>query len=215
MELPISNILKSRDELETAQLEDDTVSVLANITDKMAMHGGTAIWRCYNGKRFSTDIDVYTWDENFKEKFMKSAEKMGMEVSKFREKRVTFINIRKNNTEIKIEPRNVEKIAILMPYERIDGSKVNILVLSPEDLVLEKIDAYNDRRVYKDLYDITILLNSVKKPDKIKEALSEFAKDIKAPDEDVQSFTEFKATIYAGVIPSYAKMVDFIKMWSE
>jgi predicted nucleotidyltransferase component of viral defense system len=215
MELPISNILKSRDELETAQLEDDTVSVLANITDKMAMHGGTAIWRCYNGKRFSTDIDVYIWDENFKEKFMKSAEKMGMEVSKFREKRVTFINIRKNNTEIKIEPRNVEKIAILMPYERIDGSKVNILVLSPEDLVLEKIDAYNDRRVYKDLYDITILLNSVKKPDKIKEALSEFAKDIKAPDEDVQSFTEFKATIYAGVIPSYAKMVDFIKMWSE
>lgn len=215
MELPISNILKRRDELETAQLEDDTISVLANITDKMAMHGGTAIWRCYNGKRFSTDIDVYIWDENFKEKFMNSAEKIGMEVSKFRENGVTFIHVRKNNTEIKIEPRNMEKMAILMPYERIDGSKVNILVLSPEDLVFEKIDAYNDRRAYKDLYDITILLNNVKKPNKIKKALSEFAKDIPAPDESVQSLTEFKATVYAGVIPTYAKMADFVKMWSK
>ena len=215
MELPISNILKRRDELETAQLEDDTISVLANITDKMAMHGGTAIWRCYNGKRFSTDIDVYIWDENFKEKFMNSAEKIGMEVSKFRENGVTFIHVRKNNTEIKIEPRNMEKMAILMPYERIDGSKVNILVLSPEDLVFEKIDSYNDRRAYKDLYDITILLNNVKKPNKIKKALSEFAKDIPAPDESVQSLTEFKATVYAGVIPTYAKMADFVKMWSK
>ncbi len=213
MELPISDVLKRRSELETAQLEDDIINVLTNTTDKMALHGGTAIWRCYNGKRFSTDINVYVWDKNFREKFVGAAANVGVEVAKFREKGITFIHVRKNNTEIKIEPMNVEKEAILMPYERIDGSKLNMLVLSPEDLILEKIDAYIDRRAYKDLYDITILLNSVKTPNKIKKALAEFAKDTPTPDESVQSLTEFKATVYAGVVPTYAKMTDFIKRW--
>jgi predicted nucleotidyltransferase component of viral defense system len=213
MDLPISGILKRRSELETARLEDDVVNILASITDKMALHRGTAIWRCYGGKRFSTDIDAYIWAEDFKEKFIRAAEKAGIEVPKFREKRVAFIHVRKNNTEIKLEPRNVEKKAILMPYERVDGSKINILVLSPEDLVLEKIEAYSDRRAYKDLYDITILLNSVKEPGKIKKALSDFAKDIPLPNEGTESYSEFKAIIYAGVVPSYAKMSDFIKRW--
>ena len=213
MNLPISSLLKRRSQLETAQLEDDIISVLANITNKMALHGGTAIWRCYNGKRFSTDIDAYIWAEGFKDKFINAAEMIGVEVTKFREKGVTFIHVKKNNTEIKIEPRNVEKDAILMPYERVDGSKINILALSPEDLVKEKIDAYRDRRAYKDLYDITVLLNSVKYSGRVKKELSEFAKDIPNPNERVQSYSEFKAVIYAGLVPSYEKMSDFIKRW--
>lgn len=215
MDLPISAVLKRRSELEIAQLEDDIVSALTGITDKMAMHGGTAVWRCYYGKRFSTDIDIYIWAEDFKEKFIRAAETIGVDVPKFREKGVTFIHVRKGNTEIKIEPRNLEKEAILMPYERIDGSKMNVLVLSPEDIILEKITAYNDRRAYKDLYDITVLLNSVKDQDEVKNALLEFVKGVEIPNEDTQSLTEFRATIYAGVVPSYAKMVDFISRWSR
>ncbi len=138
---------------------------------------------------------------------------MCIEVTKFREKGVTFVHVRKNNTEIKIEPRNVEKSALLMPYERVDGSKINILVLSPEDLILEKIEAYNDRRAYKDLYDITILLNGVKQLGKIKSALQKFVKNIPIPDENTQSYSEFKAVIYAGIVPTYQKMVEFIKRW--
>lgn len=213
MDLPISSVLKRRSELEIAQLEDDIIAILVNITDKMALHGGTAVWRCYKGKRFSTDIDVYIWADDFKEKFTSVAGSIGIDVTKFREKGVTFIHVRKNNTEIKIEPRNVEKTAILIPYERVDGSKVNILALSPEDLILEKIDAYNDRRTYKDLYDITILLNSVKEPNKIKKALVEFVKGISIPDEDTQSYSEFRAVIYAGVVPTYQKMSEFIRRW--
>ncbi len=213
MDLPISNVLKRRSELETARLEDEVMGVLTNITDKMALHGGTAVWRCYNGKRFSTDIDVYIWADDFRDKFIGAAKGIGIDVTKFREKGVTFIHVRKDNTEIKIEPRNVEKSALLAPYERVDGSKINILVLSPEDLILEKIDAYMDRRAYKDLYDITILLGSVKEPGKIKKALLEFAKEIPAPNEDTQSYSEFKAVIYAGVVPTYKKMIEFIKRW--
>jgi len=213
MDLPISSVLKRRGELETAQLEDEVIDILVNITDKMALHGGTAVWRCYKGKRFSTDIDVYIWIDNFKEKFKKAAVGIGIDVTKFREKGVAFVHVRKNNTEIKIEPRNVERSAILMPYERVDGSKINMLVLSPEDLILEKIDAYKDRRAYKDLYDITVLLNSVRESNKIKKTLAEFAKDIPTPNEETQSYSEFRAVIYAGVVPTYQKMAEFIKRW--
>ncbi len=213
MELPIASLLKRRNELETAQLEDDVVDILANMTDKLALHGGTAVWRCYGGKRFSKDVDAYIWEGKFKEKFMFAAEKLGVEVLKFREKRLTYMHVRKGDTEIKIEPNNAEKASILAPYERVDGSKRNVLVLSPEDLIMEKINTYKDRRAYKDLYDITVLLNHVKYPYKIKAHLSKFAENIPEPDEALQSYSEFRAVIYAGVSPSYGKMSEFVRRW--
>ena len=214
MDLPISAVLKRRSELEAAKLEDDVVEILTGITDKVALHGGTAIWRCYNGKRFSKDVDAYIWEKDFKDRFIKGAARLGIDVSKFREKGITFIHVRKGDTEIKVEPNNVEKVAVLAPYERVDGSKINVLVLSSEDLVMEKIEAYRDRKVYKDLYDITILLNSVKYPDKVKQALLDFSGDLPMPDEAKQSYSEFKAIIYAGPTPSFQKMADFIKRWA-
>ena len=59
MDLSISRFLKRREEIEIALLEDEIVAIILNITDKIALHGDTAVWRCYGGKRFSTDIDVY------------------------------------------------------------------------------------------------------------------------------------------------------------
>ncbi len=208
------NLLKRRNEIETARLEDDVIDILVNITDKFALHGGTTVWRCYKGKRFSKDIDVYIWAVDFKEKFLGAAGRIGIDVPKFREKNITFIHVRRGDTEIKLEPNNVEKKAILVPYERIDGSKVNILALSPEDIILEKISAYNDRKAYKDLYDITILLNSVKEPAKIKDALSSFSRSMPEPDEGFQSYQEFRRIIYAGTAPTFEKMSEFIRRWS-
>lgn len=213
MELPISSLLRRRNELETAQLEDDVVSLLSGITDRLALHGGTTVWRCYGGRRFSKDVDAYIWDKGFKEKFMEAAERIGIEVSKFREKKLTYIHVRKGDTEIKIEPNNVERASVLVPYERVDGSRINILALSPEDLVLEKIEAYGDRRAYKDLYDITVLLNHVKHADKVRTTLSKFTKSIPEPDESFQSYSEFRSIIYSGPAPSYERMSEFIKRW--
>lgn len=213
MQLPIASFLKSRSELETAKLEDDVVGVIANITGKVALHGGTAVWRCYGGKRFSRDIDAYVWYSDFRKKFIGAAARLGIEVSKFREKRITYINVRKGDTEIKIESNNVERNAILVPYERVDGSKINILALSPEDLILEKIDAYMNRRAYKDLYDITVLLNSVKEPGRIRNALRRFAESIQEPDEDFQSYSQFRSVIYAGTAPAYERMAELVKRW--
>ncbi len=213
MDLPIGSLLKRRSELETAKLEDSVMDLLTGITDRMALHGGTAVWRCYGGKRFSTDIGAYIWDAGVQERFIRGAQKLGIEAAKFREKGVTSMHVRKNGTEISIEQRNVEKNAVLVPYERVDGSKVNILALSAEDMVLEKIAAYDGRRAYKDLYDITVLLNSVKERYTVHEGLADFIAKVPAPDEGVQSYSEFRSVIYAGVVPTYQQMTEFIRRW--
>jgi predicted nucleotidyltransferase component of viral defense system len=213
MDLPIIGALKRRSERETAQLEDDVVDALFSVTNEIALHGGTAVWRCYGGKRFSKDIDIYLWAKNFKSAFIESMQKLGIEVAKYREKGITFIHVRKGSTEIKIEPRNLEKASILAPYERVDGGRMNILALSPEDIVLEKIDAYLDRGAYKDLYDITVLLNSIKDQNKIKKALYQFATTLKKPDESFQTYNEFRTLIYTGTVPSFENMSDMIKRW--
>ncbi len=214
MELPLTNILKRRSELDTAKLEDDVVDAMFSATGKIALHGGTAVWRCYGGKRFSKDIDIYLWDRDFKEIFFDAMGKAGIEVTKYREKGVTFIHVRKGSTEIKVEPRSVEKEAILVPYERIDGTRRNILALSPEDIVLEKIEAYWDRRAYKDLYDITVLLNAVKYPARVKAHLRKFARDAPHPDEGFQTHAELKALIYSGAVPAFGAMVEMIARWA-
>lgn len=214
MDLPIMSILKRRNERETAQLEDDVVNALFSITSEIALHGGTAVWRCYGGRRFSKDLDIYLWAKDFKSMFTDSMEKAGIEVAKYREKGITFIHVRRGGTEIKIEPRNVEKAAVLAPYEKIDGGKMNILALSPEDIILEKIDTYGDRRAYKDLYDITVLLNHVKDQDKVRKALRVFAADIKQPDESFQTYDEFKTLIYSGAVPSFKNMSEMVRRWA-
>jgi predicted nucleotidyltransferase component of viral defense system len=209
------NVMKRRSELDTARLEDDVVTALFSSTNKIALHGGTAIWRCYGGKRFSKDLDIYLWESDFKTLFFDSMEKAGILISKYREKGVTFIHVKKGNTEIKVEPRSVEKAAILAPYERIDGTKINILVLSPEDIILEKIAAYSDRRAYKDMYDITVLLNSVKDPDKVKGPLRKFVEKAPQPDESLQSYSEFKTLIYSGTVTSFENMLGMIGRWAK
>jgi len=107
----------------------------------------------------------------------------------------------------------VEKAAVLAPYERVDGTKMNILALSPEDLILEKIGAYEGRGAYKDIYDITVLLNRVKDQDKVRSPLRKFAQMAARPDESLQTYSEFRTLIYSGTVPTFESMVEMIRRW--
>ena len=53
MKIPLANQLKKRQQVETALLQDEIIGIIYLITEDMVLHGGTAIWRCYSGKRFS------------------------------------------------------------------------------------------------------------------------------------------------------------------
>ena len=50
---PIEIKLKSHVQVAIARVQDLAVESLLALDSKIILHGGTAIWRCYNGKRFS------------------------------------------------------------------------------------------------------------------------------------------------------------------
>src|SRR3989344_7396049 len=58
--IPLIFRLKKENQRRIAKIQDLIVVSLFEVFEKKAvLHGGTAIWRCYKGNRFSEDVDVY------------------------------------------------------------------------------------------------------------------------------------------------------------
>ncbi len=213
MKLPIVKQLKKRDRIETAGLQDELIHLLYNVDNSLIIHGGTAIWRCYSGYRFSVDIDLYS--VNFPERltnFKKELKSNELKLNKLIDTgNIVFLNISSNDISVKIEinhkyyPEN----PVEMEYELIDGNTLNVLTLSAESLINEKILAYKDRKFIRDLYDIYVLLKYVDRPETVKSELLKFINTLEKPvDENV-----LKTIVYSGLPPSYNKMVDYINQF--
>jgi len=57
--IPIILMLKKGYHKKIARAQDIIVEEMGKTLNRAVLHGGTAIWRCYQGNRFSEDIDVY------------------------------------------------------------------------------------------------------------------------------------------------------------
>ena len=58
-QIPLILKLKKKAHKDIAEAQDIIIRELYTLFDKAVLHGGTSIWRCYGGNRFSEDIDVY------------------------------------------------------------------------------------------------------------------------------------------------------------
>ena len=77
-EIPLILRLKRTNHKRIAEAQDLIIKELYGVFDKAVLHGGTALWRCYNGNRFSEDIDVYIPREMKKiNQLFKNFEKVG------------------------------------------------------------------------------------------------------------------------------------------
>ncbi len=47
-------------QLKRAILEDEMVDLVLKHYSNFVMHGGTSVWRCYGGNRFSRYVDFYS-----------------------------------------------------------------------------------------------------------------------------------------------------------
>jgi predicted nucleotidyltransferase component of viral defense system len=213
MKLPIIRQLKKRDQIEIARLQDELIYLLYSVDNSLIIHGDTAIWRCYSGYRFSVDIDLYS--VNFPEHlsdFKKEVKLNELKLNKLKDTgNIIFSNISNNDVGVKIEinhkyyPEN----SVEMEYELIDGNTLNVLTLSAESLIHEKILAYKDRKFMRDLYDIYVLIKYVNHPETVKSELLKFINTMEKPvDENV-----LKTIVYSGLPPSYNKMVDYINQF--
>jgi predicted nucleotidyltransferase component of viral defense system len=88
---------------------------------------------------------------------------------------------------------------------------MNVLTLSAEDLILEKILAYKKRRKVRDIYDIAFLLKFVQDRNKIEKNLKEFIKTFQKPLDE----KELSALIISGAVPNIEAMLEEITSWAK
>lgn len=180
----------------------------------MVLHGGTAVWRCYGGNRFSNDIDVYLVSKEHMGKIRagigEAAEAYGISVEKVKDTgHLVFIGLAVSTMYLKIEINYWEKgiRPIAGRFEKVNGNYMEVRTLSAEDLILEKIAAYSDRRFIRDIYDIYILSDKVLESKAIGEKVLKFIGGIEPP----VNAEVLRSLIYAGPAPSFDSMIRHIR----
>ena len=208
---PIEKSLKSEKQVAIARLQDLAMDSLLAIEKEVILHGGTAIWRCFDGKRFSFDLDLYASDKQRKRlagnltwEFKKRGITIGPDSTDY------VINVYNSEASVKLEilKKPAGKRSVQKEYARAEGTKMFINTLSGTDFIAEKIKAYKSRGYARDLYDIYHLLSLYPKIDKnTKRKLKAFIKSITPPNDENQ----LKELIYEGVAPTFDTIVNYIK----
>ncbi|MFP3950485.1 MAG: nucleotidyl transferase AbiEii/AbiGii toxin family protein [Candidatus Micrarchaeia archaeon] len=208
MEIPIAKKLKKRAHLELALLQDEVVEVLYSLCagNEPVLHGGTAIWRCYGGRRFSEDLDFYgSLTEEFREKLARELESRGLVLGKYKKApHVVFAKIQNRNTEVKLEiSKGFPSKKVLRQYEKADGTKMDIYSLPREELIKEKMEAYLNRRFIRDIYDVYFL---GQQEGKIR-GISGFLNRLGPPADE----KNLRALVYVGMAPDFREMVKALE----
>lgn len=207
--IPLNLKLKRRMHKDIAYAQDLIIEDLYNYLPNAVLHGGTAIWRCYNGNRFSEDIDIYIKKDKEKiENFFKHLEKKGFKIVKKRIKENSLYSTLKFNTSlIRLEAifKSIKHF-ILKEYETSESIFINVYTLRAEDIIIEKINAYLKREKIRDLYDIFFLLRYAKGK-KIINPLKRLIKNFHKPQDE----EALKNIIIVGPIPDSKKILDYVK----
>lgn len=209
--IPLNLKLRKKSEKEIAYAQDIIVEELYKFLPDAIIHGGTALWRCYQGNRFSEDIDVYIKKDEVKiEEFFKSLERKGFRIIKKRVKESSlYSELSLNNVSVRFEATYQNKKSFFKKYETSESFFINVYSLTPEDLVIEKVETYLKRRKIRDLYDIYFLLHHIENKKKIKDYLEKLIKNYEKPlDEE-----NLANIIIAGLVPKSDQLLWEIKRW--
>ncbi|MGB9719195.1 MAG: nucleotidyl transferase AbiEii/AbiGii toxin family protein [Candidatus Anstonellales archaeon] len=210
MRLPLSKMLKKRMHVDIATLQDEVVDIVYLLLPRAVLHGGTAIWRCYGGNRFSEDLDFYASPGNgFEKIFERIVKERGLVLNKYKKTENTFFaKLSDGNVEIRVEIalRDVRSPVVRL-YEKTNGSQISVFTLSPEDIILEKMSAYSSRKLARDIYDIYHLSSYVTDEKKLMKEMRDFLSKIKPPLDE----KNLKMLVYSGAVPSFKQMVEALK----
>ncbi len=204
------NRLKKRLHVDIALLQDEVVDIVYAISPKAVLHGGTAVWRCFAGNRFSEGLDFYLGgDKGFKPKFEAMLNSRGLQLSRYKRTSSTiFSKVSNGAVEIRFEasfrkPKRIEA----RPFERADGTFMNVFTLPPEELLLEKAKAYSSRRLARDIYDVCLLTALLPPGKKVSEnPLSLIEKAGRPSDEKT-----LKVIVFSGAVPSFEQMLASLR----
>jgi predicted nucleotidyltransferase component of viral defense system len=214
MEEPLAKRLKKPEFVALAGLQDRFVEMMYSFDSELVLHGGTAIWRCYGGNRFSYDIDGYIVSKK-ESKLLDEDLTWKLAAAGIRLNRIRniggsiFTYVGDGGVELKVEfllsKKKIDPISV--PYEKVDGTMLSVRTLTPEDFIIEKMGAYNSRQYARDLYDIYQLVNRIGEKGAVGARLRRFIKTIKPPLDE----TALKEVVLSGVVPSFEDMVNYIE----
>jgi predicted nucleotidyltransferase component of viral defense system len=207
--IPLQARLKKESWRKLASAQDLIVNETYKIFPSAVLHGGTAIWRCYNGKRFSEDLDFYLPKDGKKvNDLFNTLEKKGFNIIKKKiSENSIYSELEFNRVSVRLEAIFRKVRGILCDYESSEGNIISIYSLSAENFIIEKISTYLKRFKIRDLWDIFFLLKDIKDINKISDSVSKLIKEYGKPvdEENLQSI------ILEGIVPSSNKIIEYIK----
>ncbi|MDE1849825.1 MAG: nucleotidyl transferase AbiEii/AbiGii toxin family protein [Candidatus Micrarchaeota archaeon] len=212
-------------QLKRAVLEDEALDLVVKTYSNFVLHGGTAVWRCYGGSRFSRDLDFYSnlsasGESVFQKSIHKTLVDNGYSIreEKYNNKTQTLhVIFRGNDTTGKLDITFKKAEGHAVQYLRVDGAKRMILALTPEELINEKVDTYLNKYAQKteeiqDLYDIVVLKDKVDRPSaKMHKKISDFIKRIK--DRHPTDENGLRQLVLSGVSPNFNDMISMLERW--
>lgn len=206
--IPLQARLKREAHRNIAYAQDLIVKEVYSVINNAILHGGTAIWRCYSGKRFSEDLDFYL-PKDFKkiEEIFENLKKIGFDIKK---KKISetgvYSELEINRIAVRLEATFQKVQSILCDYEMSDGNYISIYSLAIEGFLTEKAKTYLKRLKVRDLWDVFFLLKNIENSRDIPE-IAVLIKNYKKPiDEE-----DLKVILLEGLVPSAEEMIQYIR----
>jgi len=206
MDIPLEKRLRKRLHVDVGRLQDEVMEAAYALDGSLVFHGGTAIWRCFSGNRFSEDLDLYSSHPGrIADGLQEILSSRALTLIKLkRTENLIFAKITDGVAEVRLEINTVvKKNGAATRYEKMNGSHMDVLCLSSDELVAEKAAAYKDRRFVRDLYDIYHLSEMADGSLDAKAAVSSLLSGFKPPLDEAN----LSALVYSGAVPSVPQML--------
>ncbi len=210
--IPLAKILKGR-LLRIAELQDVLVMELSKRFN-FILHGGTAVWRVYGGKRFSIDVDIYCEEPGELARVLKSLPIFSVVRAKVTPSEVLYLRVRDESgaeAELKASPPSEEVETTEADYWMTDGGSLVVKTLTPCGLLREKVKAFVGRRKSRDLYDVYYLLDLCEERD-ARASVKALLTLLDSPPED---FNGLRELILMGRPPSFESIVRKVRLYAQ
>ena len=210
MKLPLDKRLRKRAHISVGRLQDEVMEVLCSLNPHFVFHGGTCIWRCYSGCRFSEDLDLYLpkLPEGFQSFLSAALLSRGLALSRFKQTaNLVFCKVNGPEAEVRVEINFSKSVSFApIPYEKMDGSTLIVNAVPLPDIIIEKANAYLGRRFIRDIYDVYFLSGQLEDQKAVK-ALAALLSKFQPPVDEPNLVT----IVYDGVAPSFSAMLESLK----
>lgn len=164
--------LKLIDQIWKDYLQDLLLYLLYRKMPKMVFSGGTCIWKVLKGDRFSEDIDAYAYPipKGIADYLKRELGFFGITCGVLKQKKTSnmlflklALSFPSHPREIMVsleilsaKPKNTKSETIYPPYP--DIPPIETIILSPEEMLVNKVSAIYGRNKPRDVHDVYILL---------------------------------------------------------